>query len=92
MSSRKGTNMSINGLMLTLSSDRQSAENAVAEISLRSDIEIGTLNDRWLPIACDPQSVKGSRDLHTWLENLPGVEQVDVIMVAFDESSNHSLS
>jgi hypothetical protein len=79
--------MPVNGLLLTLSPDPDLANSARIRISSRPEVSLGTAQDRWQPLAADTPDVRAAHDLHEWLESLPGVEQVDVIYVGFDEPS-----
>ncbi len=84
--------MPVNGLLLTLSANPALAADARATISTRPEAIQGETQDRWQPLAVDTSDVKAAHDFHEWLEALPGVEQVDVIYVGFDEpSSNETL-
>ncbi len=78
--------MPVNGLLLTLSPDPEIADAALARISTRPEVSLGDAQDRWQPIAVDTPDVRAAHDFHEWLEALPGVEQVDVIYVGFDET------
>ncbi|MBC8128148.1 MAG: hypothetical protein H8M99_13490 [Gloeobacteraceae cyanobacterium ES-bin-144] len=55
------------------------------KISARPDTLLGRAEDRWQAVVVDTLDVKAAHDFHEWLEALPGVEQVDVIYVGFDE-------
>jgi hypothetical protein len=77
--------MPVNGLLLTLSPDLELADSARTRISSRAEVSLGAAHDRWQPLAVDTPDVKAAHDFHEWLEALPGVEQVDVIYVGFDE-------
>ena len=77
--------MPVNGLLVKLSLDPLLADAALAGISKRPDAMLGDAQDRWQPIAADTPDVIAAHDFHEWLESLPGVEQVDVIYVGFDE-------
>jgi hypothetical protein len=79
--------MPVNGLLLTLSSDPALAESARQTISSRAGVDMGETRGRWQPLAAETAGVKAAHDFHEWLESLPGVEQVDVIYVGFDEPS-----
>jgi hypothetical protein len=61
------------------------ADAARTEISSKPEVSLGTAQDRWQPLAVDTPDVRAAHDFHEWLEALPGVEQVDVIYVGFDE-------
>lgn len=80
--------MPVTGLLLTLSADSTSANDARERIARRPEVEVGEVAERWLPIAADTPDVKAAHDFHEWLESLSGVEQVDVIHVAFEETSH----
>ena len=79
--------MPISGLVLTLSADAALADQAVAKLHTRPEFTLGECNDRWLPVALDAADDAASRDLHDWLNALPGVEFVDVVYVDFSEDS-----
>lgn len=79
--------MPINGLLLTMSPDSLLAESVRTMISGRAEVSLGETNERWQALAVDTPDVKSAHDFHEWLEALPGVEQVDVIYVGFDEPS-----
>ena len=80
--------MPINGLMVTLSSDPGPAARACARIGERVELEPGERQDRWLPVVADTAGDREARELHAWLEKLPGVDQVAVILVGFDEPNS----
>lgn len=80
--------MPVNGLMLTLSTDSARAADALEAISEHQGVETGELQQRWLPVVTDASSEHDARDLHGWLEGLPGVDQVDVILVSVDENQS----
>lgn len=84
--------MPINGLLLTLSPDSQLAESARTRISNRTEVTFGEANERWQALAVETPDVKAAHDFHEWLEAMPGVEQVDVIYVGFDEPSPTELA
>lgn len=77
--------MPVNGLLVTLTSDYRRAEAVRTVLSSRSEVLLSPAYDRWQPLAVDMPDVKSAHDFHEWLEALPGVEQVDVIYVGFDQ-------
>lgn len=77
--------MTVNGLMVTLSADPDRASRAVAEIGRHRAVGTGERHDRWLAVVTESADDREARELHGWLESLPGVDQVDVILVALDE-------
>lgn len=80
--------MPVNGLMLTLAADKCSVASVLKAIQTRPEVELGELQDRWLPLVVDARDERGSRDVHAWLEKLPGVESVDVILVGLDHETS----
>jgi hypothetical protein len=82
---RRNPAMPLNGLLLKLSANTRMAEAALASISSRNEVMLGDAKERWQPLVVDTSDVKEAHDFHEWLEALPGVEQVDVIFVGFDE-------
>jgi hypothetical protein len=77
--------MPISGLIITLNADAELAAQAVASVSTRPEFMPGERNTRWLPVAMEARDDAESRDLHDWLNALPGVDFVDVAYVNFDE-------
>ena len=80
--------MITSGLVLTLNADAALAEQAVASLHARPEFTPGERNDRWLPVALEAADDAESRNLHDWLNALPGVEFVDVVYVDFEEEEN----
>lgn len=76
--------MPISGLILTLNGDAELAAQAVASLRTRPEFMPGERNARWLPVAMEARDDAASRDLHDWLNALPGVDFVDVVYVNFD--------
>ncbi len=76
--------MITSGLVVTLSADATLAEQTIANVSARAEFTPGERKDRWLPVAMEARDDAESRDLHDWLQALPGVEYVDVVSVNFD--------
>lgn len=79
--------MIISGLLLTLSEDVQLASRAEAALSARPEFTLAERSQRWLPVVVEAESVGAGRDLHDWLNALPGVEFVDVVQVNFEEAA-----
>lgn len=77
--------MPINGLMVTFGEDVAAAAAAQAAIAGREGVECGERLERWMPLVTEAEDDAAARDLHGWLESLPGVEQVGVILVGFEE-------
>jgi hypothetical protein len=79
--------MPVNGLMVTLSADPERASQALGMIDGHDGLELGERHDRWLAVVAETRDDHEARALHQWLEGLPGVDQVGVILVAFDDES-----
>jgi hypothetical protein len=77
--------MITSGLVLTLNADAALAEQAVASLRARPEFTPGERNDRWLPVALEARDESARRDLHDWIETLPGVDFVDVVYVNFSD-------
>lgn len=77
--------MITSGLVLTLNADAALAEQAVASLRARPEFTPGERNDRWLPVALEAADDAASRAAHDWLNQLPGVDFVDVVYVNFEE-------
>ena len=76
--------MLTSGLVVTLSSNPAKAAEAMAALQRRPEFTFGDRNDRWLPLVMETCSHAESRELHDWVQTLPGVEFVDVAYVNFD--------
>jgi hypothetical protein len=78
--------MITSGLVFTLSHDLLLSRQAIRELELRPELTLGQLVDRWLPAAAEVRDVAAGRDLHDWLNSLPGIDLVDVVHVNFEEN------
>jgi len=78
--------MIISGLLLTLSEDARLADGAEAALRARPEFTLAERSRRWLPVVIEVPDVAASRDLHDWLNALPGVDFVDVVQVNFEEA------
>ncbi len=77
--------MITSGLILTLSHDPALADQALTALRVRPEFTPGERSDRWLPLALEAHDETARRDLHDWLERLPGIELVEVVQVNFEE-------
>jgi len=77
--------MPVNGLLLTLTEDEKLAGESLLEIGRRGDIELGDRTERWQPLVVETAGVRGSHEVHEWLEALPGVMKVDVVFTSVSE-------
>lgn len=79
--------MIISGLLLTLSEEAPLADRAEAALRTRPEFTLAERSQRWLPVVVEVENVRAGRDLHDWLNALPGVEFVDVVQVNFEEET-----
>lgn len=80
--------MIVSGLLVTLApeANRAALHNT---LMARSELSVGQIHDRWLPVALEAGDDVHSRAVHDWLMALPGVEYVDVIAVHFEPDADH---
>jgi hypothetical protein len=76
--------MITSGLVLTLNADAARADQALAALRTRPEFAIGERNGQWLPVAMEVADDAASRAAHDWLNQLPGVDFVDVVYVNFE--------
>ena len=79
--------MPIAGLSLTLNQDKALVSDSVAALSKRPEIFLGKWQSQYMAAVIDTPNSRDSRDLHRWIESLPGVDFVDVVYVGFDEEA-----
>lgn len=75
--------MPISGLTLTLHDD----DPPIAALQNHPDITLGTPHGRYLPVVLDTPDEPTTRDLHAWIESLPGIAYADVTYVAFEDQA-----
>lgn len=84
--------MITSGLVLTLSADPVLAGKAQTILRQHNGLTPGQPNQRWLPVVAESPDVAASRDLHDWLNGVPGVEFVDVVHVDFQAAGTDSIN
>lgn len=82
--------MPISGLVVSLVSDRQLREEAIATIKAEPCIEVGVIQSQRMAIVLDTPSTDDDKRLWCWLSSLPGVVFVDVAMVAFEDPESEA--
>ena len=82
--------MPVAGLSLTLNQDEALASAAVAQLYSRDEVQLGEMDGRYIAAVTDTPDPAGSRDLHRWIESLPGIDFTDVVYVGFDEQRSPS--
>jgi hypothetical protein len=65
-------------LVLRLTGDPQLRVSVLEALRAELGVELGELREGWLPVVAE---IQDPRELHAWLENLPGVLFVDVAFV-----------
>lgn len=75
----------VNGLLLSLSKNEDLAREAVQAIEQHPRIELGELNECWLPVVVDSMGTGDSHDVHEWIQKLEGVDFVDVVFASVEE-------
>ena len=78
--------MPVSGLVVSLSDQPALREKAMDAIRDEPRIEIGVTKSRRMAIVIDTASSDDDKQLWNWLQELPGVAFVDVVMVGFEES------
>lgn len=69
---------------MRLSRDPGLREAALAALRGHAAITVGVCTGRWLTVAAEAENASEGRDLHAWLETVPGVEWVEVVSVFFE--------
>jgi len=79
--------MPISGLVLSLSEQHSLREHALEALRHEPRIEIGARDSLRVAIVCDTACGEEDKQLWNWLQQLPGIVFVDVVMVGFDDDS-----
>ena len=77
--------MPVSGLVVTLVSNAQLRDEAIAAMGNEPQIEVGVIERNRMAIVLDTVDSGEDKRLWCWLSSLPGVVFVDVAMVAFDD-------
>ncbi len=76
--------MPVKGLLVTLDEDPDRAAAAQSLLRDRTEIELGELNEKWLPLVMDTPTEIMSKELLRWIEKLDGVYFVDTVFSSVD--------
>lgn len=79
--------MPVNGLLLTLAEDANLVQKSLLEVGRHSHIELGERSGRWQPIVVETGGTRESHEVHEWLQDLPGVQMVDVVFTSVSNPS-----
>lgn len=78
--------MPISGLVITLDAATEDHDRTIAELEAEPAIEIGTRSGHKCAIVIDSPSKADDQKLFTWVRDLPGVADVQVAFVGFDDA------
>ena len=78
--------MPISGLVITLADDAARRDAALAALRDHAAIDLGPQTGSRVPIVVETASDDEDRQVWEWLQSLPGVMQVDVAMIHFEEA------
>lgn len=84
--------MPVSGLLLTLDSNPARADAVLRAIGNDQHIELGVRDGRKQAAVIDASDERENRRLWTWLDNLPGVEHIDVVFISIDTDDERSRS
>ena len=84
----------ISGLVLTLDPSHKDHDETIRRLNVEPTIEIGERSRHKCAIVIDSASKADDQILFTWVRDLPGVADVQVAFVGFDDapSDQHSTS
>jgi hypothetical protein len=77
----------ISGLVVTLPADTQLLARALEAIRQEPALELGTQHGLRLPLVLETDTSTESQTLTDWLQQLPGVQHVDVAYVHLEPSA-----
>jgi nitrate reductase NapAB chaperone NapD len=78
--------MPISGLVITLADDDARCDAALVALRQHGAITLGPQTGPRLPVVVETDSDDEDRQVWEWLQSLPGVLQVDVAMIHFEEA------
>jgi nitrate reductase NapAB chaperone NapD len=78
--------MPISGLVITLADDAARRDAALVALRQHAAITLGTQADARLPVVVETASDDEDRQVWEWMHSLPGVMQVDVALIHFEEA------
>ncbi|MEX0321373.1 MAG: hypothetical protein AB3N63_04400 [Puniceicoccaceae bacterium] len=77
--------MAVKGVLVTLSDDPILAGAALQALRLKPGIELGELQDKWLPLVLETEDEGRSKELVKWVEGLEGVYFLDTVFASVGE-------
>lgn len=76
--------MTVSGIVITFGTDEESSRMSQEALARETAIELGHSEENKLPAVIDATDARESRRLYSWIEQLSGVEKVDVVFVSMD--------
>lgn len=74
--------MAVKGVLLTLSNDSIESGAALQALCAKPGIELGELQDQWLPVVVETEDEGTSKELVKWIEGLDGVVFLDTVFAS----------
>jgi nitrate reductase NapAB chaperone NapD len=84
--------MPISGLVVTLSPQSGEHESVVQQIRNHRHLQAGPRQDLRLPVVVDTPDREADKACWQWLNSLPGVHQVDVAFIHFEDDDPEAAS
>lgn len=76
------------GLLLSLSGDASAVEQALAQLRACPVLTLGDRQGSWLTAALQTSGPEESERWHRWMQGLPGVGDVEVVFVHWDDEGD----
>ncbi len=80
--------MPISGLVLVLDAPNGPFPGTLRELQSHAAIEVGETNDNSFAIVVDSISKQHDQEVWQWVQQLPGVIDIRVAFVGFDETTD----
>lgn len=77
--------MPISGLVVTLCSDDSRCHETLAALQSHEGIQLGPREDDRLALVLETPDSQSDRQVWEWLQSLPGVVQIEIAVIHFDE-------
>lgn len=77
--------MPISGLVVTLCSDDSRCQETLAALQSHEGIQLGPRQDDRLALVLETPDSQSDRQVWEWLQSLPGVVQIEIAVIHFDE-------
>ena len=77
--------VTISGLVVSLTGSDSLRRQAIAAIEAHSELTTGECQQEWLSVVLESPTPK---QIHRWLDTLPGVGYVDVVFVSIDSEDS----